>query len=60
MLAVKGLQNRKAIRDITDAAEKASRWLWIKRGDPFDPGWVTWVMVSVVRPVTPNEPRIQH
>ena len=35
MLGVKGLQSRKAIRNITDAAEKASRWLWIKRGDPW-------------------------
>lgn len=35
MLGVKGLHNRKAIKNITDAAEKASRWLWIKRGDPW-------------------------
>lgn len=54
MLGVKGLQNKKAIRDMTDAAEKASKWLWM------NPGWVTWVRVSVVRPETPNEPRIQH
>ncbi|XP_063050108.1 uncharacterized protein LOC134444859 [Engraulis encrasicolus] len=35
MLGLRGLQNRKAIRNISDAAEKASRWLWIKRGDPW-------------------------
>lgn len=35
MLGVKGLHIRKAIKNITDAAEKASRWLWIKRGDPW-------------------------
>lgn len=31
MLGVKGQQNRRAIRNITDAAE-ASQWLWIKQG----------------------------
>ncbi|XP_061589349.1 uncharacterized protein LOC133454644 [Cololabis saira] len=35
MLGVKGLQHRKALKNISDAAEKASRWLWIKRGDPW-------------------------
>lgn len=34
MLGVKGLQKRKAIRD-TSVAEKASRWLWMKQGDPW-------------------------
>ncbi|XP_075343502.1 uncharacterized protein LOC142401936 [Odontesthes bonariensis] len=33
MLGLKGLQNRRAIKNISDAAEKVSRWLWIKRGD---------------------------
>ncbi|KAK7930435.1 hypothetical protein WMY93_006830 [Mugilogobius chulae] len=35
LLGVRGLQAKKAIKNITDAAEKASRWLWIKRGDPW-------------------------
>lgn len=35
MLGVKGLHNRRAIKNISDAAEKASRWLWIKRGEPW-------------------------
>ncbi|XP_077372334.1 uncharacterized protein LOC144033646 [Festucalex cinctus] len=35
MLGVKGLHNRRAIKNISDAAEKASRWLWIKRGDTW-------------------------
>ena len=35
MLGIRGLHSREAIRNITDAAEKASRWLWIKRGDPW-------------------------
>lgn len=28
--------------------------------DLINPGWVTWARVSVVRPETSNEPRIQH
>ncbi len=35
LLGVKGQLCRKAIRNITEAAEKASRWLWIRRGDPW-------------------------
>ncbi|XP_075315189.1 uncharacterized protein LOC142375145 [Odontesthes bonariensis] len=35
MPGLKGLKNRSAIKNISDAAEKASRWLWIKRGDPW-------------------------
>ncbi|KAA8584594.1 hypothetical protein FQN60_008379 [Etheostoma spectabile] len=37
MLRVKGLHIRKAVKNITNAAEKAPRWLWIKRGSP----WIT-------------------
>lgn len=32
---VKGLQSRRAIRNTLETAEKASRWLWIRRGDPW-------------------------
>lgn len=35
MLGIKGLHNRRAIKNIGDAAEKASRWLWIKRGEAW-------------------------
>jgi hypothetical protein len=35
MLGVTGARQRKAIKTTTEAAEKASRWLWIKRGDPW-------------------------
>lgn len=35
MLGVRELHDKRAIGNITDAAEKASRWLWIKRGDPW-------------------------
>ncbi|XP_062848878.1 ankyrin repeat domain-containing protein 26 isoform X2 [Trichomycterus rosablanca] len=35
LLGVKGQLCRKAIRNIIEAAEKASRWLWIRRGDPW-------------------------
>ncbi len=34
LLGVKGLQSKRAIRNILEAAERASRWLWICRGDP--------------------------
>ncbi|RXN37590.1 reverse transcriptase [Labeo rohita] len=33
LLGIRGAQERKATRNICEAAEKASRWLWIKRGD---------------------------
>jgi len=32
---IRGLQERKATKNITEAPEKASRWLWIKRGYPW-------------------------
>lgn len=35
MLEARGLQNRKATRDITNVAERAPRWLSIKQGDPW-------------------------
>lgn len=35
MLGVKGPHHRKAIKNITDATEKSSRWLWIKQGDSW-------------------------
>lgn len=35
LLGVKGLQCRRATKNILEAAEKASRWLWIRRGDPW-------------------------
>lgn len=40
-----GLHVRKVIRNIADAAEKASRWLWFKRGDP----WTTQATQTQVR-----------
>ena len=35
LLGICGLQRRRAIRNILEAAEKASRWLWLKRGDTW-------------------------
>ncbi|XP_026079824.1 uncharacterized protein LOC113057031 [Carassius auratus] len=35
LLGVKGLQLKKATTSILEAAERASRWLWIRRGDPW-------------------------
>ena len=34
-LGITGERRRRAIRNNTEAAEKASRWLWIKRADPW-------------------------
>ncbi len=35
LLGIDGVRRRRAIRNTTEAAEKASRWLWLKRGDPW-------------------------
>ncbi|XP_041934289.1 LOW QUALITY PROTEIN: uncharacterized protein LOC121697073, partial [Alosa sapidissima] len=35
MLGLPGEAKRKAIRSATEAAERATRWLWIKRADPW-------------------------
>ncbi|KAL7871617.1 hypothetical protein SRHO_G00066000 [Serrasalmus rhombeus] len=37
-LGIMGEQKRRAIRYITKAAERASRWLWLKRGEPWSHG----------------------
>ena len=34
-LGITGEAKRKAIRSATEAAEKATRWLWIKRAEPW-------------------------
>ncbi|KAK0134264.1 Zinc finger BED domain-containing protein 4 [Merluccius polli] len=34
-LGIEGERKRRAIRSTTDAAERASRWLWLKRGEPW-------------------------
>lgn len=34
-LGITGAAKRGAIRSITEAAEKYTRWLWIKRADPW-------------------------
>ena len=34
-LGITGERRRRAIRNSTEAAERASRWLWIKRADPW-------------------------
>ena len=38
ILGIEGERKRKAIRNTTDAAERASRWLWLKRGEPWSRG----------------------
>ncbi|XP_060938981.1 uncharacterized protein LOC133018922 [Limanda limanda] len=37
-LGIEGERKRRAIRSTTDAAERASRWLWLKRGEPWSHG----------------------
>lgn len=37
-LGIIGERRRRAIRSATDAAERASRWLWLKRGEPWSRG----------------------
>ncbi|XP_061896833.1 uncharacterized protein LOC133645919 [Entelurus aequoreus] len=44
ILGIRGLQSRKATKNILEAAEKASRWLWIRRGDPW---CATWTQAGV-------------
>ncbi len=34
-LGVTGVAKRRAIQSASEAAEKATRWLWIKRVDPW-------------------------
>ncbi len=35
VLGITGAERRRAMKNITEEAEKASRWLWIRRGDPW-------------------------
>ncbi|XP_076860736.1 uncharacterized protein LOC143513938 [Brachyhypopomus gauderio] len=35
LLGIRGLAERRATKNISEAAEKASRWLWIKRGEEW-------------------------
>ena len=35
-LGINGAKRRRAISSTIEAAEKASRYLWIKRGDPWE------------------------
>lgn len=37
-LGTEGDRKRRAIRSTTEAAERASRWLWLKRGEPWSNG----------------------
>ncbi|XP_030004234.1 uncharacterized protein LOC115429122 [Sphaeramia orbicularis] len=37
-LGIEGESRRRAIRNATEAAERASRWLWLKRGKPWSHG----------------------
>lgn len=40
-LSLTGVARKRAIWSVCEAAEKATRWLWIKRADPWAAGvWV--------------------
>lgn len=56
---VAGAARRKAIRSIGEAAEKAWRWLWIKRShlstDAAGTQVRVWRVEVVERPKTPND-----
>lgn len=69
LLGITGLQERKANKSIIKAAEKASRWLWIRGGmygvircldrsqGLSTLGWVAQVRESDdLRPETPDDP----
>jgi len=58
-LGISGASRRRAIKLVTEAAEVASRCVWIRRGEPWpgysyldtswgliNPGWVAWRRVS--------------
>ena len=74
MLGITVASKRRATTMDTEAAEVASRWLWIrwsrvvgevvlpghKPGLDHHPGWVAWARVSVASLETPGVPRIQH
>ena len=44
LLGAGGMQTRRATKNILEAAEKASRWLWIRRGEPW---CATWTQAGV-------------
>uniref|UniRef100_UPI003AAED46F uncharacterized protein n=1 Tax=Centroberyx gerrardi TaxID=166262 RepID=UPI003AAED46F len=50
LLGITGLHSRKAIKTTIEAAEKASRWLWIKRGDPWTTQ-ATWTQAGAWSPL---------
>ncbi|XP_063050368.1 uncharacterized protein LOC134445223 [Engraulis encrasicolus] len=51
LLGIRGAQERKATRNICEAAERASRWLWIKRGD-------TWLSALLGHKSGSDQPRL--
>ncbi|XP_036071215.1 uncharacterized protein LOC112142521 [Oryzias melastigma] len=46
MLGITGASKRRAIKQVTEAAEVASRWLWIRRGEPWV-GSATWTQAGI-------------
>lgn len=50
-IRISGAAKRRALGTITDATEKATRWLWLKRVSP----WIV-MMYDVERPKAPYDP----
>lgn len=51
LLGIRGLRERRATKNISEAAEKASRWLWIKRGE-------VWSSALLGHKPGPDQPRL--
>lgn len=61
LLDIGGLQEREGTRDMSEAAEEASKWLWIIHGvarqGMINPGWLVQARTSDdLRPETPRDP----
>ncbi len=46
-LGITGANRRRAIGNNVEAAEKASRWLWLKRGEQWGQYNATWTQAGV-------------
>ena len=53
LFGIRGLQERKATKNISEAAEKASRWLWIQRGS-------TWCGALLGHESRTDQPRLDR
>lgn len=66
-LGITGGEKKRTVKSTSKAAEKATRWLWLRKADPWvaagtliTPDWVAWARMYVVRLETPYDPRSQQ